>query len=419
MTSIYQSRLTLRQRLALVLFGLAIAVLAVEIAARALHLLPVTPPDTYHQLREVLGLMPPPYQYFFYSQPGHEFRTWVQFNYRSLRDIDHEHEKPPGTERIMFLGDSYTAGWQVPLEQTYVSRLRDSLNRLPGRPHDYDLINAGLHGWGTDQQYLYYREEGYRYGSDLVVLQIYAGNDVVDNGIAVLDLPIDRYRPYFVLDDAGALVYVPYEGPLPEPYRPQGVVNQARWFLDQNSYTYRLLGDLMKNLADNTPAQPDPPPALPDEMPVDYELFAPEYDERWQTAWAITRQLVRALRQEVESRGGQMVVILVPARQEENPDSWAMIVERYNLPAGWDPARPTERFADMLAAEGIPYLDMRPSRRAYVEATGHPLSFSRDGHWNAEGHCVAAVAIQNWLIAEGWIAGPPTYTPLDAVEVCA
>ncbi len=412
--------LTWRRRFALVLFGLVIAIIVIEIAARALHLLPITPPDTYLQLRDTLGLMPLPYQHFYYSQPGAEFRTWVQFNYRSLRDIDHDYEKLPGTLRIMFLGDSFTAGWQVPLDQTYVSRLRSSLNQLPGRTSEYDLINAGLHGWGTDQQYLFYREEGYRYGSDLVVLQIYAGNDVVDNGIGVLGLPIDRFRPYFLLDASGTLELVPYAGPLPEPYVPEGLVSQLRWYLNENSFTYRFLSDNLQSQLDRLarPQTASQSPSLPNEMPVDYGLFAPEYDARWQTAWEITRQLIRALRKEIEAQGAQMVVLLVPARQEDNPDSWTAIAERYDLPPNWDPARPTDLFIDLLEAERIPYLDVRVSRTSYSEVTGHPLSFPIDGHWNAEGHCVAAIAIQNWLSSEGLLTVSGDYAPHNPVTIC-
>ena len=42
------------------------------------------------------------------------------------------------------------------------------------------MINAGVSGYSTDQELLWYRNEGIKYETDLVILVI-AGNDVGDN----------------------------------------------------------------------------------------------------------------------------------------------------------------------------------------------------------------------------------------------
>ena len=53
------------------------------------------------------------------------------------------------------------------------------------------------------------------------------------------------------------------------------------------------------------------------------------------------------------------------------------------------------RFLAALQARGIDVLDLRP----LLEAGGRPLSFhfANDGHWNAEGHRLAAEAIARRL----------------------
>ena len=39
------------------------------------------------------------------------------------------------------------------------------------------MLNSGVSGWGTDQQYLSFKSEGKRYSPDIVVVAFYLGND--------------------------------------------------------------------------------------------------------------------------------------------------------------------------------------------------------------------------------------------------
>ena len=52
----------------------------------------------------------------------------VHINSQGLRGKEYAIAKPPGTYRILVLGDSMTFGWGVPVEETYPSRLEVALN---------------------------------------------------------------------------------------------------------------------------------------------------------------------------------------------------------------------------------------------------------------------------------------------------
>ena len=69
----------------------------------------------------------------------------------------------------------------VPDAQTVTARLEGALS---ARGCPSEVINGGTAAYSTDQEYLFYREEGRRYASDVVVLFVYH-NDL----------------PYLVLDD--------------------------------------------------------------------------------------------------------------------------------------------------------------------------------------------------------------------------
>ncbi len=117
---------------------------------------------------------------------GSEFQSSIRTNSSGFRD-DREFSKEKGDAyRIFGLGDSFTFGWGVEQDQTYLSLLRRKLENELGRK--VEAFNLGVWGYGTIQEIKVFRMfQAYR--PDLVILQFYArdayvdeaGNDLVDN----------------------------------------------------------------------------------------------------------------------------------------------------------------------------------------------------------------------------------------------
>jgi lysophospholipase L1-like esterase len=106
-----------------------------------------------------------------------EFRGKVSINSLGLRGP--EIPPPDASElRVLFLGDSIVAGFEVDHDQTFVALLQALLRERLGVP--VRTINAGVRGYGTDQDYLYFRERGWKLEPDLVVF-FHSGNDPADN----------------------------------------------------------------------------------------------------------------------------------------------------------------------------------------------------------------------------------------------
>lgn len=106
-----------------------------------------------------------------------EFRTPVRINSIGLRG-DELAPLPPGGKRVLVLGDSFVAGFEVPEDKTYSAVLQTQLSEALGVP--VQVVNAGVRGYGTDQAYLYYRERARQLQPDLVVLHE-TRNDPEDN----------------------------------------------------------------------------------------------------------------------------------------------------------------------------------------------------------------------------------------------
>lgn len=100
-----------------------------------------------------------------------EYRT----NSDGLRDYEYTIEKPPGTRRIIFLGDSFTFGMGVRIEDTYVKQLEDILSSSSSSGR-WEVMNLGLSGFNAAQEVEFLVEKGLKYKPDIVVV-VYFFND--------------------------------------------------------------------------------------------------------------------------------------------------------------------------------------------------------------------------------------------------
>jgi lysophospholipase L1-like esterase len=84
-------------------------------------------------------------------------------------EIEFKQEREEGKKKILFFGDSYTAGDGV--SNKY--RFTDLLNELLPST---EIYNFGLSGSGTDQQHLLYKEYGHKIDYDLLVIVVLVEN---------------------------------------------------------------------------------------------------------------------------------------------------------------------------------------------------------------------------------------------------
>lgn len=132
-------------------------------------------------------------------------------NTQGWKDVEHEFAKPPGTYRILVLGDSYTWG-AVPLDDLYTRQLEAILH---ARGHDdVEVISMGLPGWDVTHALVAFETEGRRYDPDLVIYQntendlyplVHGMNDVSEEN---MDEQPWLWPFKFVLGDDGKAVKV-------------------------------------------------------------------------------------------------------------------------------------------------------------------------------------------------------------------
>jgi lysophospholipase L1-like esterase len=99
----------------------------------------------------------------------------VKINSLGFRDREISVQKPPGTYRIVALGDSTTFGWGAPFDQTYPKVLEKSLNENPPSPKwsKYEVINTGVGNYNTAQELAMLKQNGLRLDPDMVTIGWY------------------------------------------------------------------------------------------------------------------------------------------------------------------------------------------------------------------------------------------------------
>ncbi len=365
-------------------FGLALALGTMEVGVRLLHLVPAR----FWEADPLLGTKHIAGMKGWWTQEEHEFSVPVQINSLGLRDVERPLAKPPGVFRILLVGDSYIEALQVPLEQSLGRQLESRLNAEAGGER-YQVISAGVSGYGTASELLFYQTVGRRYDPDLVLLAFYPGNDVRNNS-PVLEPTL---RPEY--DASGSLQRVVGRGA--EAPAPKGLTQAmlSHW----QTYQY-----VRKQLLTRNPAasnflvrlglmqqQAVREVPMADGVPVDYLVYAAAPPREWEEAWRHSEALISAFRAAAVGDGARFAVLIVTARDHIYSDSWSQVQAAYPEMARvkWDLDGPERHLTAWCTAQNLPCLQLSRSFAAHAKS-GPRLHFVHDGHWTAAGHALAA-----------------------------
>ena len=118
----------------------------------------------------------------------------AQHNSLGFRDIEFERDARP---TMLFMGDSFVWGVDAEANERFTDLLRSRISNTA-------IVNAGVSGYGTDQEYLLLQRIWPTFRPAVVVLIFCTANDRLDNGTNVR---YDGYqKPYFATAADGTLM---------------------------------------------------------------------------------------------------------------------------------------------------------------------------------------------------------------------
>ena len=309
----------------------------------------------------------------YYTSRKSGFRVKVATNSKGLRDEEYDYAKPANVKRILLLGDSFVIGTEVDRD----AMIDVVLERLLASRGKYQVINTGTRGYGTDQEYLFLINEGYKYSPDIVIYTYYS-NDLADN-VTIHNINGKFGKPYFTLDSNGTL---DLKGiPVPKTFFPNGQwcmtdsdietyynrhLAQPKWIVTHLPITTEILNMFMLyRWFDNRFERARYARTIPD--------LPSELRER---EWRITTGLVHAMKDFSASIGAEFLI--------------------YEARSPRDLLRVKSKLKDIAQSLDANYL-LSFSRSE--EYRTNPLDFhiKRDNHWNERGHALAAQDLYEFI----------------------
>lgn len=331
-----------------------------------------------------------------------EYTTEVAINAHGLRGAERDYVAPPGTFRVLALGDSFVEGYTVPDGETVTGVLETTIAG-PGCPAE--VLNAGHAAYSTDQEYLLHRDEGVKYHPQVVLLFLYY-NDILSNVISNYfgsPKPLLEKRDGRMVLTNDPVPRPPAPDPVPDgpPRPPRTLMGSValEWVRDRlargapRAYNALARLHLWEPLGGDTVEKGD-------QLRVFKRRRQPEIEE----AWTRTGDIVEALAREAEANGSRFALVYVPSRMEVSDRDWELTRISYGMEEGrWDRGLVARRVEEMGRLGGFAVLDLTPALRAATgRFTGEPYLLY-DGHWNARGHRAAAAAVAAFLRERGWL----------------
>lgn len=129
----------------------------------------------------------------FHHKPlknGRYYGVDISTNSIGLRDREFTVPKPIQSTRIIFLGDSFTFGWGVPINDTYSKQLEKKLDR--GRKN-FEVINMGVGNYNSTMEVELFKQKGLTLQPDMVVLMYYINDTEPTPTISTLGYQLQKH----------------------------------------------------------------------------------------------------------------------------------------------------------------------------------------------------------------------------------
>ena len=321
-----------------------------------------------NRLDPVVGWKPRPLMRFRHGDD--DAAVTVSFNRAGYRDQDHPKDKPVGTLRIAFLGNSVVESREVDLANTYWKRLESMVSARLARP--VEVLNFGVNGYSTAQSLLTLERTALDYKPDLVVLVFFNGTDITSNLYA---LGRHKMRPYYQVVDG---VLAPRSTPGQDPkFRMQMMRESFRSALYDYSRVMQVIRDtrvrlrfwLKKAKAKAKNAE---------NYDVNHEALLAPQSADFAEAWDVSAALTGGVAQTAKAAGARFLLVVYPSSVQVDG-------------TGMD--YPETRLAAHARANGFACTTLLQAfQRASADGT---RLFVDQVHLNAVGHNIAAHALED------------------------
>lgn len=364
-----------RQLVGNVLLSLAVTVvtyITLDFAAGKLLIVPLSPP-----------LVPDPYRHHAlvpnsYAEIRQRDFSYIQrVNSLGLRGRETTIEKPPGTRRILMLGDSFTMGKGVADNETFpvvVEKfLQSSLNACGGG--SLEVLNGGVDSYAPVLSYIQLERDLAKLKPDLIVLNL-------DNSDLVQET---AYRQQAVRANDGTIIAVPQASR-------ESLYERFLSWTSRNLYFTRALLVFVNRAMDHREITVR---RVVNEFHREFFAHTLEGDVDRTTQWDELFESIVRIKRFADSNQADFFLSTYPWAHQLGETGW--------IPGRYVYMEKGERVTDLSqdairqrsAAAGIELFEARSAFQQYQGS--EPLYFSYDPHWTPAGQNVMAKALGQYI----------------------
>ncbi|MGD1843856.1 MAG: hypothetical protein ACFB10_00505 [Salibacteraceae bacterium] len=313
-------------------------------------------------------------------------------NAYGFRDKDWDLEKSSGTDRIMFIGDSFVEGMMVEEEKNIPSTF-EALATADGR--SVETMNLGMMGVGVP----HYKSLMYnalpKFNPDEVILVLYANDVAIDNETGIRGIKFTSYsstRPRLLelFDMAGRKEPLPFRWhiredsfykPVPSPQNP--------WTTNEQEYRQYVTPQIAEAM-----------------IAADFNYFRINWVQQEQNYLRAKVDLGKDLgifKKLADQNNTPLRIVYIPSRHQVT--NYYYQFERkccLTCPGMIDMTGPEYQVhAAMLAQRcqqlGLPFLDLTPLVKSAEDTENH-LYWDYDDHMRGKGYQMMAREIYRWAV---------------------
>jgi hypothetical protein len=297
-----------------------------------------------------------------------EARHYIRINSQGFRD-DEPSRETRRAKRILVVGDSFVTNLAVKDQEVFTEVMQ---RELP----DTDVLNFGVNGYSTVQEYLLLQQKTDVVDPDVVILVIYMRNDFTEN---VGEEWVPYPRPTAAWNEDSTIELVS-----PPPPRPAHSASPLKF------YKRLHLNELVNRSLSMIPRQTGGGYAPSGRTPPELYLCRRELAPDTQRLYRIMEQMLLRIQQLVAARHKPLVLVLAPSMVQVDGQLMSSVLRRYGVEdSDYAFSQPDDMLMRFAEEHGFEAIDLLPTLRS--EATrGKRLYNRHEQHWNAEGNRVVA-----------------------------
>lgn len=293
-----------------------------------------------------------------------EFKTKVRTNSLNMRDYEIP-SKTPDEYRVLCLGDSFTFGLGVNVSEAYPKvaeqALRNDLRLI-------SVINGGTEGNAKDA-YEFLTDKGLQFQPDLVIVQVYLGNDFYD-GMRFLDQ--ESFRDVWKND-----VRQNWLSRLKEKLKSFRCCTME--FFWNRLVQIRYFDDLLYRF----------------DLRYDNRgIFLRQYPALEQKLTDLEIENLEKISKVCEENGIQKMVMIVPTKQQLFKKQF-LDNDKYNY------RKPGEIIKEFCQKHHIAYVDFLGLYEDLPEKLVRSFYYNQDRHWTIQGHAYAGQILADFIFSHG------------------